>query len=351
MKKILSFLCAAAIMTTSLFSFSVSAFANTQKDAKAMMLGNTVSDTVDSSNSKTKYSYIKFDCLSSNYYDYTVFGNELAPSDVFLIVYYDKESNVVNSNVNKDNEYSFSSTTYLEAGKTYYFRLECLKGVYNYSASLSIHNHGYVSKFAKAVADDDKENRLNGYSKFVCVGCKNEYVSQNIYAPASVVLSKTKFALSPNGSFPSVTVFDSMGNAISPSEYVVTYENNANTGKAWVYIDFVGNNYRGELTSSFIIVPQKPIVSSLKSKKSKQITYSWKKDASASGYEIQYSTSSSFAKSKTKSVIISKNSTKSKTVSSLQKKKKYYVRMRSYKTIDGVRQYSSWSKKMSVKTK
>ena len=342
MKKISSILVAVLFVFVSLFSFSFNALANTMKTAIGISLGQTVNEKVDSSSSQTKYLWLKFDCLSSNYYDFTVSGVELPLSDVFLTVY-DSENNVINSNVNTENEYSFVSTTYLQAGKPYYFRLECLKGTYSFSASLNIHNHCYTNFFVKAVADDDKENRLNGFSKLLCNSCSNEYIVQNIYAPSTVKLSSTKITFNHYGSYPSVTVYDSVGNLISPSEYVVTYDDNFKTGKAWVYVNFVGNNYKGELTSSFMIIPAKPTPTSLKSKKSKQITYSWKKDSNASGYQIQYSTSSSY--------IISKNSTKSKTFSSLKKKKKYYVRMRSYKTIDGKRQFSSWSKKMKVKTK
>ena len=108
------------------------------------------------------------------------------------------------------------STTYFQAGKPYYFRLECLKGTYSFSASLNIHNHCYTNLFVKAVADDDKENRLNGFSKLLCNSCGNEYIVQNIYAPSTVKLSSTKIAFNPYGSYPSVTVYDSVGNLISP---------------------------------------------------------------------------------------------------------------------------------------
>ena len=350
MNKLISVISAAILMITTLLSFSFNALANTQKTADIITLGQTVSETVDSKSSQTKYSWLKFDCLSSNYYEFTVSGAELPPSDVFLTVY-DNDNKVINSNINTKNQFSFVSTTYFEAGKEYYFSLECLNGAYIFSASLNIHNHSYTNVFAKAVADDDKESRLNGFSKLVCTSCGNEYISQNIYAPATVKLSATKLTFSPYGSYPSVAVFDSVGGLISPSEYVVTYDDNFKTGKAWVYVDFVGESFSGELTAGFMIIPAKPTPTSLKSKKTKQLTYTWNKDSNASGYEIQYGTSSSFSKNKTKSCIISKNSTKSKTFSSLQKKKKYYVRMRSYKTIDGKRQFSSWSKKLSVKTK
>lgn len=250
MKKISSILVAVLFALVSLLSFSSNAMANTMKTAIGISLGQTVNEKVDSSSSQTKYLWLKFDCLSSNYYDFTVSGVELPLSDVFLTVY-DSENNVINSNVNTENEYSFVSTTYLEAGKPYYFRLECLKGTYSFSASLNIHNHCYTNFFVKAVADDDKENRLNGFSKLLCNSCSNEYIVQNIYAPSTVKLSSTKIAFNPYGSYPSVTVYDSVGNLISPSEYVVTYDDNFKTGKAWVYVNFVGNNYKGELTSSF----------------------------------------------------------------------------------------------------
>lgn len=68
------------------------------------------------------------------------------------------------------------------------------------------------------------------------------------------------------------------------------------------------------------------------------------------GYEIQYSTSSTFA-SGNKTVVATKYSTVSKTISKLTAKKKYYVRIRTYKTVSGVKYYSPWSAKKYVTTK
>lgn len=83
--------------------------------------------------------------------------------------------------------------------------------------------------------------------------------------------------------------------------------------------------------------------------KKKSFTVSWKKHSTATGYQIQYSISSKFTSAKT--VTISKNSTVSKTIKSLKSNKKYYVRIRAYKTIDGKKYYSSWSSAKTVKTK
>lgn len=78
------------------------------------------------------------------------------------------------------------------------------------------------------------------------------------------------------------------------------------------------------------------------SSKSKAFTLKWKKNSKATGYIIEYSTSSRFKSAK--KVTIKKNSTVSKTVKSL-KNKKYYVRIKAYKRYNGKTYYSSWVKK------
>ena len=64
------------------------------------------------------------------------------------------------------------------------------------------------------------------------------------------------------------------------------------------------------------------------------------------GVQIQYSTNKKFSNSKT-------SSTKkaSKTIKGLKKKKKYYLRVRSYKKVNGKKVYSKWSTVRKVKTK
>ena len=78
------------------------------------------------------------------------------------------------------------------------------------------------------------------------------------------------------------------------------------------------------------------------------MTVKWGKNKNVTGYQIQYSTDSKFKKS-VKTVTISKNGTTSTTISKLTKDKKYYVRIRTYKTVSGTKYYSSWSKVKNVK--
>lgn len=86
----------------------------------------------------------------------------------------------------------------------------------------------------------------------------------------------------------------------------------------------------------------------------KAIAFEWKKVSGIKGYQIQYTTDKKFKKG-VKSTTITKQKTTKKTVKKLKGKKKYYVRIRTYKTqkINGktVKVYSNWSKTKSVKTK
>ncbi len=95
----------------------------------------------------------------------------------------------------------------------------------------------------------------------------------------------------------------------------------------------------------------KVTLSSVKSKKRKQITVKWKKNKKVSGYTIQYSTSKKFTKKTTKTITVKGNKTTSKTIKKLKGKKKYYVRVKGYKTYKGKKYYSSYSKIKTVTVK
>ena len=93
----------------------------------------------------------------------------------------------------------------------------------------------------------------------------------------------------------------------------------------------------------------KPKLNSAKSTSKKKIKASWSKVGGASGYQVMWSTYKNFSKNyKTKSV---KAKYSSKTVTTAQSKKTYYVRVRAYKTINGKKVYSQWSNTKKVKTK
>lgn len=97
------------------------------------------------------------------------------------------------------------------------------------------------------------------------------------------------------------------------------------------------------------VKPKKTSIKKL-SKGKKKFTVTWAKVSGVKGYQIQYSSDKKFKKNN-KSVTVTKQKTTKASVKKLKSKKKYYVRVRTYKTVNGKKIYSSWSKAKSVKTK
>jgi hypothetical protein len=83
----------------------------------------------------------------------------------------------------------------------------------------------------------------------------------------------------------------------------------------------------------------RPSITSISGKKN-YIQLQWAKNSKASGYEICYAKNSSFTS--TKKVTITSKSTLTKKITSLSKTK-YYVKIRTYKTVNKVKYYSEWS--------
>ena len=97
------------------------------------------------------------------------------------------------------------------------------------------------------------------------------------------------------------------------------------------------------------VKPKKTSIKKL-SKGKKEFTVTWAKVSGVKGYQIQYSSDKKLKKNN-KSVTVTKQKTTKTTVKKLKSNKKYYVRVRTYKTVNGKKIYSSWSKVKSVKTK
>ena len=130
-------------------------------------------------------------------------------------------------------------------------------------------------------------------------------------------------------------------------------------GKVTVKAKFIGNanititspastNYTS-VTKKIVVkvMPTKTKFTSVTNVATKKMKLTWVKRTNATGYIIQYSASSTFDSAKT--VRIDKYTTVSTTIGNLVKGKKYYVRIKTFKTVSGTKYYSGWSEVMSVK--
>ncbi|BBF42883.1 uncharacterized protein containing predicted phosphatase domain [Lachnospiraceae bacterium KM106-2] len=101
------------------------------------------------------------------------------------------------------------------------------------------------------------------------------------------------------------------------------------------------------------VSPKKASLTKVTPQKGKKLSVKWKKDSRSSGYQIQYSTNRAFKKSQKKTMISKKNIT-NKTLKKLKKGKKYYVRVRAYKTVKikgkKMNLYGAWSVKKISKS-
>lgn len=166
---------------------------------------------------------------------------------------------------------------------------------------------------------------------------------------AKVSLKKMSYVYNGKKKQPSVTVKVGSRKLKKGTDYKVTYKNNQKVGTASVVISGKGK-YIGKVTKKFKIVPKGTSVSKATGK-SKGFTVRWKKQkASTTGYQIQYSTSKKFTKKTTKVRAVKKASATKLTIRKLKAKKKYYVRIRTYKTVKGKKYCSSWSKPRTVTT-
>lgn len=107
------------------------------------------------------------------------------------------------------------------------------------------------------------------------------------------------------------------------------------------------DEYEDEYEES--IPPARANIKKLQSKK-KTVVVLWNTISDARGYQVQLSTDKKFKKNK-KSYSIGNQKANKKTVKKLKAKKKYFVRVRAFKVVDGKKTYGKWSKVKSVKTK
>lgn len=107
-----------------------------------------------------------------------------------------------------------------------------------------------------------------------------------------------------------------------------------------------GNSNTGKITE-----PKNTSIQGKVKAKSKAFLVKWKKQVGITGYQIQYSINKKFKKKGTKLKTVKKSSAVKLTVKKLKPEKKYFVRIRTYKTTGCTTLYSGWSRAKTVKTK
>ena len=252
------------------------------------------------------------------------------------------------------------AATCTEGGKEAYYKCEgCGKfyeDVLGTKEITDLASWGNIAKIANTTKQTVTKATPTANGKIVnyCSVCKKTLSTTVIPKASSIKLKATSLTYNGKVRTPKVIVKDRTGKTlVKNTDYTVSYAKGRKyVGKYAVKITFKGK-YSGTKTLYFTIKPKATSISSLKAG-SKKFTVKWKKQAiQTTGYQVQYSASSKFSKAKT--VTVGKNTTVSKKISKLSGKKKYYVRVRTYKTVKingkSIRIYSGWSKAKTVTTK
>lgn len=193
----------------------------------------------------------------------------------------------------------------------------------------------------------------NGKIVTTCSVCKKTLSTKIIPKISSVKLSSNTFTYNGKVIKPSVIVKDSKGKKINNSNYTVAYSKGLkNVGNYKVTIKFKGN-YSGTVNKTFTIIPKSTTLTNLSSSK-KKVKVKWKKQTTqTNGYQLQYSLNSNFKSAKL--LHVTNNKVTTKLISNLKSKKKYYVRIRTYKNVKvkgkSTKIYSTWSKSLNLKVK
>ena len=170
--------------------------------------------------------------------------------------------------------------------------------------------------------------------------------------PETLTLAKSKYAYSGKAITPKLIVKCGAFVLKQGVDYKVVYSGKvANVGTYKITITGIGVYAPVSLSKTFTVDPKAVTLKKAAGAK-KALNIKWAKStkANASGYQIQIATNKKFSKGK-KLVAVKKYKLGSKKISNLKAGKKYYVKVRAYKTVSGKKYYSSWSKVKTCKTK
>lgn len=376
MKKVLSIMMSVA-MLVSCFAFSTNAMAVVIPSITVG--GASVSVTLPKNGSdETSVKLAKFVPESTGWYEFecdalytNTSSTEEIPGGVFAVDLYEEDyfatqgmcffmdtskltdeqkAEYAAYGFNIDNMSRLITAALCKQGKTYYIT-GYQDGNQDYTANLTVKKHTHTIKTGQvekvAVNKDGTSDEAGGI--YDC--CASDFCNYIKYTENYYQLEKTtvKNAVYTGKALkPAVIIKTTTGKKLASKYYTVTYKNNKKTGKGKAIIKFK-NGYTGKVTKTFKIYPKRAVIKKVTGG-DKQLKVNYKKCATVSGYKVQIALNKKFTKGK-KTVTVKGAKKTSAVVKKLKNNKKYYVRVRAYKTVNGKKLLGKWSKVKSTTTK
>ena len=378
MRKNLSIILSFVIIICS-FSLSGNAFAYTKKAAPKVALGESFKvvqkaisekelEKINADDlSKTDFYCAKFIPSKTGYYEFvfdTDFTDKSDDATLMAFVFDKNEKSEANAicfayDEKCADEYKKlnlisnpSMSTKLVKGNSYYLAVVNVgKKTYKSNVVINSHTHElYESKMPSYVDKSDLKKDYAGCYYCACKknGCNYFKKTKTISSVKSISLSKHSYTCNGKLKRPKVTVKNRKGETVSSKNYKVKYSNNKSIGTAQVKIIFK-NEYKGSFTKTFNINPKKTAIKSITPfYRGFKVEYE-RRTKRISGYQIQYSSNKVFSKDK-KTITIKGTKNTPQSFYYLNTRQKFYVRVRTYKTVNNKNYYSSWSKVKTVTT-
>lgn len=200
----------------------------------------------------------------------------------------------------------------------------------------------YIVEYSNNVNPGTAKAVIKGIGKYAGTLAKTFTIQRRNLANLTATLSAAQYTYDGTAKTPEVIINNSGDTLIAGKDYTVTYKNNISPGQACAVITGIGN-YQNSKTLTFTIVPGKPTSLKLSSGTGKTLSFSWKKQTGASGYEV------SLYKGTSKVKVTTTTKTTYK-FTKLKTNTQYTFQVRAYKTINGSKKYGSASSKLVVKT-
>lgn len=214
--------------------------------------------------------------------------------------------------------------------------------------------HAKLVKTVKKRADFSND----GTVVYKCKSCSKEIRKQTVAALKSVKLDCREYTYNGSAISPVITVKNTKCGAVKTDSYSVKYINRKNNnkissvktvGQYKAVITFKGE-YSGEKTLYFSVKQSAPKIKACKKAKNGLKIY-WKKSRPAGEYQFLVADNKKFKNAKTYKASAKRSA---KLIKKLKKGKRYYIKIRSCKTIKVDKRkaymYSDWSKIKTVKS-
>ena len=361
MKRFISVLLALIVIIGSFSICQLTAFASAKKDAPLRDIG----DKFTLSLSVTKKRNVSTDWKHAYYakikpekdcdYEFATSGLEIYDFVFYKALIVDAKDNVVSyAYALGEDSYCIDLVGHLKGGRTYYYLVQYYNDNYEaHSVKLTVkikkHKHKMINT---DTATPDAEHMIdavdkNGKGIDTCKiqGCTDSGVSAyyKIYTAEPV---HKRMTYNGKAREPSLRFRDMRGKVFTPNfTYKCRYTDNVRVGTA--KIDYVIDGLWNTL--KFQIVPKGTEITKV-TPRSRGFKIKWKKQQKqTSGYQVQYSKYKNF-KSPFKQTVKGNKKT-SFTAKNLRSHRKYYIKIRTYKTVKGKKYYSKWSEVKTVKAK